>query len=418
MAGAEARLDEDGVALWLTDWKVEISGAWAPRRVLALVGGQMAGRLDFLVHPDGQAVSVWGLEVKPEFQRRNLASVMMDALYAAHPAAWIDHGGRTPDGVRWWDRYTDPAPERNVHNRPPAEWAQYFDALQVAAQRTKNAYQNELFGLDGHRTAEYRYGERLEQEALEWAPVFREPAVHGPDPAVQELHGGLQVVLPPRLHRLVHDGRRDGGERAELMLDHIGHGNLPHDAGWNTTRHAAFEDMAHLQLFDPEPADEVTHVAFRVRLPAGQDVPRHGLRATWLTYINSPGIEVELTGMSWRSSQKPWVTHEADFAPPLDAAIEPERWNNVSPRYTARFDPGGELLPGQGPRRTDAGHPFAGRESEIAAVAARLKQSVHQRAIALTPPPTMREVFEGLPVHQEDPSQQQNPSWQQGLRHR
>lgn len=149
MAGAEARLDEAGLALWLTDWKVDLSWSWTPRRVMALVGGQPAGRIDFLVHPDGLAVSVWGMEVEPEFQRRNLALVMMDALYAAHPTAWIDHGGREPDGVRWWDRYTDPAPERNIHNQPPAEWARYFDALQVAAQRVKNAYQNRLFGSTG-----------------------------------------------------------------------------------------------------------------------------------------------------------------------------------------------------------------------------------------------------------------------------
>ncbi|MGZ2361505.1 hypothetical protein LRE75_33310 [Streptomyces sp. 372A] len=408
MAGTQVRIDEAGVALWMTDWKVEIPGAWAPRRVLALVGGQMAGRLDFLIHPDGQAVSVWALEVEPEFQRRKLASVMMDALYAAHPTAWIDHGGRVPDGVRWWDRYTDPAPERNIHNRPPAEWAQYFDTLKVAAQRTRNAYQNELFGLDGHQAAEYRYGERLEQEALEWAPAFREPTVHGPDPAVQELYGGLRVALPPRLQRLAHDRRHDEGARAEMVLDHIGHGSLPCDAGWNSTRHAAFADMAHLELLEPVPRDDVTHVVFRVRLSSGEDIPRHDLRTTWLAYIDSPGIEVELTGLSWRSPQRPWITHEADFAPPLDASIEPERWNNASPRYTARFASGGELLPGQGPRRSDDGHPFAGREAAIAAMAARLRQSVHLRAVA-APPPTMRQVCEGLPVHQQGASQQEGP---------
>lgn len=408
MTGAEAQLDEAGVALWLTDWKVDVPGAWTPRRIMALVGGQLAGRLDFLVHPDGQAVSVWGLEVEPAFQRRHLASVMMDALYAAHPTAWIDHGGRGPDGVRWWDRYTDPAPERNIHNRPPAMWAQYFDALQVAAQRTKNAYQNQLFGLDGHQAAEYRYGERLEKEALEWAPAFREAAVHGPDPAVQELHGGLRAVLPPRLHRLVHDGRRDSGERAEMLLDHIGHGNLPYDAGWNTTRHAAFEDMTHEQVRDPRPVEQVTHLAFRVRLAAGQAAPRHDLRTTWVKYIDSPGIEVELTGMSWRSPQKPWITHETGFAPPLDAAIAPARAYNASPVYAARYDTVGGLLPGQSPRRNDARHPYAGRAAEIAAVAARLQDSIRHRAAAQTPPPppTMREVSERQQEHQQDPGQQ------------
>ncbi|GGT16578.1 hypothetical protein GCM10014713_06840 [Streptomyces purpureus] len=44
--------------------------------------------------------------------------------------------------------------------------------------------------------------------------------------------------------------------------------------------------------------------------------------------------------MSWRSPQTPWVTHEADFTRPIDAAIAPERWVNASDRYTARFDEG------------------------------------------------------------------------------
>ncbi|MFF3958490.1 hypothetical protein ACFYY1_35535 [Streptomyces sp. NPDC001890] len=412
MAGAEAQLDESGLSLWLTDWKVQSPGAWTPRRVLALVGGEQAGRLEFLVHPDRQAVSVWGLEVEPEFQGRNLASVMMDALYAAYPAAWIDHGRRTPEGVRWWDRYADPAPERNIHNQSPDQWAQYFDTLQVAAQRVQNAYQNGLYGLDGHGAAEYRYGERMEAEALEWSSAFREAGARGPDPVAQELHGGLRLVLPPRLHRLVHDGRRDGGERAEMVLDHIGHGSLPSAAGWNTTQRAAFEDMAHEQLFDPAPAEGVTHLVFRVRLAAGQDVPRHDLRATWLTYTDSPGIEVDLVGMSWRDPRTPWVTNEAGFTPAIDAAIEPEHSRNASAQYTARYSEIGELLPGQSQRRTSAGHPFAGHEAEIAALAAWLKEASNLRAADPLPPlapPTMRKVFKGLQIHQQDPSQPQSP---------
>ncbi|MEV0965504.1 hypothetical protein AB0J25_23485 [Streptomyces sp. NPDC049910] len=409
MAGAQARLDEAGVALWLTDWKVDAPGAWTPRRVMALVGGQQAGRLDFLVHPDGQAVSVWGLEVEPEFQRRNLASVMMDALYSAHPTAWIDHGGRTAAGVRWWDRYTDPAPGRNIHNRPPAEWARHFDALQVAAQRARNEYQNTLYGLDGHGAAEYRYGERLEEETLRWVPAYREATAQGPDPAARELHGGLRLVLPPRLHRMVHDGRRDGGKRAAMLLDHVGYGNLPYAAGWNTTQRAAFEDLAHEQVFDPASAEQATHLVFRVRLAAGQEVPPHDLRATWLTYLDSRGIEVELTGMAWRSPQQPWVTNEAGFTPALDAAIAPERVREASALYTARYDLGGELLPGQGSRRSRAEHPYAGRAAEIAALAARLQESSRQRAGARLPPsPTRRETLEELQAHQQNPSQQQS----------
>ncbi|MGW6203707.1 GNAT family N-acetyltransferase [Streptomyces sp. NPDC055089] len=404
MAKAEARLDEAGTSLWLTDWKIDVPEAWTPRRVLALVGGELAGRLDFLVHPDRQAVSVWGVEVEPEFQRRNLASVMMDALYAAHPTAWIDQGGRTPDGARWWDRYGDPAPERNIHNRPPAEWARYFEAPIVMGQRARNAYQNRMNGLDGHGAAEYRRGARLEVEAAQWAPAYREASAHGPDPATSELHGGLRLRLPHELHRAVHDERRDMAEWAERLLDHIGHGSLP-PTGWNTTRGAAFEDMAHEQVLDPNPAEEITHLAFQVRLAAGQKVPQHDLRATWVSFIRSEGIDVELTGMAWRSPETPWVTHATAFDRPIDAAIAPEYWHNAAAQYTERFNKVGDLLPGQSPRRSDRGDPLAGRERDIAAMAARLKAGNRQRTAASLPVPARNE-FESLRAHQPNPSQQ------------
>ncbi|MFI5571887.1 hypothetical protein ACIA6T_32015 [Streptomyces sp. NPDC051740] len=49
----------------------------------------------------------------------------------------------------------------------------------------------------------------------------------------------------------------------------------------------------------------------------------HDLRATWLRYIDSPGTEVELTGMSWRFPQTPWVTLEAGFTSLIGAVLEP-----------------------------------------------------------------------------------------------
>ncbi|MGV9406972.1 hypothetical protein [Streptomyces sp. NPDC003667] len=142
----------------------------APRQEVVSATDGHGGILDFFVHPDGQAVQVDMLEVEPRFQKRGLASVLMDALYASHPTAWIDHGGRSPEGTRWWDRYREPAPERNVHNRPPAEWAHYFDPVGVAGQKTRNAYQNRYHGVDGHRSAVYRYGQPMEAEARHYAP--------------------------------------------------------------------------------------------------------------------------------------------------------------------------------------------------------------------------------------------------------
>jgi GNAT superfamily N-acetyltransferase len=129
----EGGLPDEGLSLWLTDYRMDVGEPWEGRRLVALVGRSAAGSLDFHVHPDGQALRVWMLEVYPGFQRRGLASVLMDALYAAYPTAWINHGTRSRDGARWWNSYREPDPRRNIHNRPPGEWAAYFDAVEVAA---------------------------------------------------------------------------------------------------------------------------------------------------------------------------------------------------------------------------------------------------------------------------------------------
>ncbi|MFE7332558.1 hypothetical protein ACFU8W_48525 [Streptomyces sp. NPDC057565] len=392
------------MSLWLTDWTVEIGGAWSGRRLMALVGGAYAGRLDFVVHPDGQAVSVSGLEVSPEFQERNLAAVMMDALYAAYPSAWIDHGGRSREGTLWWDRYSDPAPERNIHNRPMAEWAVYFEALRVAGQKVQNALHNRYLGVDGHRDTAYRYGESLEEEARRYAPAFREPPVQGPDPATAELYGGMRLVLPPRYHQIVHNSSRDVGERAEMLLSQIGYGNLPFGATWSTTEHAAFGELAQEQLLDPSSAQTQTHVAFHVQPLSGPEIPSHSVKATWVKYLNSPGIEVKLAGMTWRSPQRPGVTHSATFTPPVDAAIAPEYWQDAGAEYRARYDEIGELRPGHAARRDAGPHLYEGRGSEISAMADKLIEGIAARmrdratAPAPRPAPEHQTVHQGLPA--------------------
>ncbi|MCZ1011954.1 hypothetical protein [Streptomyces lydicus] len=373
MTGAEARLDEAGLSLWLTHWTTSVGGGWFGRRILALSGGKLAGQLDFLVHPDGQALSVQHMEVQPDYQGRHVASVMVDALYAAHPTAWIDHGGRTPEGVMWWDRYTDPDPQRNIHNHPPAEWAGYFDALEVEAQKAEIAYSNRMSGVDGHREAVYRYGEYVENEALYYSGQFREPPARGPDPASEVLHGGMSLRLPPWLHRLVHNSNRDPGERARILLEHVGHGNLPHDVAWHTTEHAAFEGIVQAELFS-SPVQPVTHLSLRV-LPLPESmVPDHDAKATWVTYPNSRGIPVQLARMSWRVPEQPWSTHSVDFPTPVDAAIGPRFWQDSSPEYRARYDFLGERHPVAG-----APSPFVGREEEIREVADRLLRGRDRR---------------------------------------
>ncbi|CAL9676931.1 hypothetical protein SUDANB105_07977 [Streptomyces sp. enrichment culture] len=306
---------------------------------------------------------------------------MMDALYAAYPTAWINHGMRSADGTRWWDRYDEPAPQRNVHNRPPAEWAHYFDPLVVAAQKARNAYRNRYDGVHGHRDVVYRYGEPMEAEAREHAHAFHEPVdALGPDPQADDLYGGIRVVLPPGLHRIVHDSSRGAAERAGLLLDHLGHGSLPPGAAWNVTEHGALEDLAHEEVFGTAARQPATHLTFRIRPLPGRQLPPHDVKATWVRFVDSPGIEVELAGMSWRSPRRAWLTHTAVFDPPVDAAIAPKYPADASPQYRARYSEIGDLLPGQTARRTGNPSPFAGREAEILALADRVRQGVGRRA--------------------------------------
>ncbi|MGW7197679.1 hypothetical protein [Streptomyces chryseus] len=112
----------------------------------------------------------------------------------------------------------------------------------------------------------------------------------------------------------MHSNARDVGERAEILLKHLGPGNLPADAPWSTTEHAAFADLTHEQLLEPVSAQPVTHLTCHcLPLPETHDLPAHEVKATRVTYAESPGINVRLAGMSWRSHRK---RHGSPTAPP------------------------------------------------------------------------------------------------------
>ncbi|WP_093695025.1 hypothetical protein [Streptomyces sp. 2231.1] len=109
-----------------------------------------------------------------------------------------------------------------------------------------------------------------------------------------------------------------------------------------------------------------------------------------MSFVDSPGIEVQLAGMSWRQAQQPWRTYRAVFGPPLDAAIK-----TGLPAGRRRLLAGplqrdlGDLLPGQGPRRAETASPFEGREADIHAMAARLHgvaRRAERRAAGLPAP--------------------------------
>ncbi|MFD9791395.1 hypothetical protein ACFWXK_10635 [Streptomyces sp. NPDC059070] len=377
---AQVRLDGSGLSLWLTDWKIA-AGSWRNRRVIALDGGRFAaGNLDFEVHPSRRALTVSMLSVDPGYERRGIASVLMDALYAAYPTAWINLGGRTASGALWWNGYRDPAPHRNIHNRPPAEWAQYFDARQVGANKARNAAVNQHLGIDGHRGAEYRYDERMEEEAEQWAPCFRPVlASPGADPAVQGLYGSALLFLRAGLHRYVHDPSHDAVGRAAALLEHVGHGNLPHQhVPWNTTARAAFDDAAQREMFDDvSSARPVTHVVFGLR-PLPADLP-HVASASFVEFCGPADVPVQVASVAWRSPERPWTVHTARFPTGVDAALAPLTASDASAGYVARYD-----AQGRRHERAEASLPYTARAQEIRAVAETVMRGAADRA---APPP-------------------------------
>ncbi|MET8816462.1 GNAT family N-acetyltransferase [Streptomyces sp. NPDC004549] len=378
-------LPEEGLSLWLTDWKVPTGISWQGRRLVALVGQALGGHLDVHVHPDGQAVEVWMLDVQPGFQRRGLGSLLMDTLYAAYPTAWINHGARTREGTWWWNSYREPDPQRNVHNRPPAEWAVYFDAVEVASDKAQNAHLNAFYGLDGHRQDAYRYGERLDQEADGYARFHLPAQAAGLDPAGRQLHGATRLLLPPGLHAYVHDDTRDASERAAALLEHLGHGNLPRTF-WNSTQHAAFEDAHHEEIFQGTvPAQAATHLVFTLCPRAADRLPAFDALPASMYFVAHTDIAVELSALAWRSAGQPAVTHTAAFTPPVAAAIAPHWPQDASAAYRARYSEAGFLLPSNAPQ--PAAEPaYADRAEDIRAVAEGLLAAQAERSRSAQPP--------------------------------
>ncbi|MFD7861491.1 GNAT family N-acetyltransferase [Streptomyces sp. NPDC059783] len=401
MAQETNGLPDEGLSLWLTDWKDSTSTLWPGRHLVASIGRSVAGQIDFFLHPDGQALKVGMLRVHPDFQRRGLASVMMDALYEAHPTAWINHGWRTPQGARWWNGYQEPAPQRNIHNRPPGEWADYFDAVDVAADKAQNAHINTSHGLDGHQDAVYRYGERLETEAALHTAAFRPATPVRMDPTAQPLYGAARLVLPPAIHDFVHDRTKDRHARAAALLEHIGHGNLPRDAHWNATRDAAFADAHHEELFNSQPSGPATHVVFTLPPVDADLLPQAHALATSIELRHRGGLAVAVTELSWRHADRPHTTHTAGFTPAVPAAIAPLSAQYASTAYQNRYDEKGFLRPAA---RGDT-RPFADRAAQIQALAERLLRDQASRLRALRPQPAAQATI----VPQQQTPQQRAP---------
>ncbi|MFJ6216602.1 hypothetical protein ACIQGZ_25210 [Streptomyces sp. NPDC092296] len=101
--------------------------------------------------------------------------------------------------------------------------------MDVAADKAQNAHLDSTLGLHGHRDAVYRYGERTEDEALKYAGAYRPVRAALADPSAQPLHEAVRLRLDPSLHAYVHTPAEDSERRAQALLEHLGHGNLPRE---------------------------------------------------------------------------------------------------------------------------------------------------------------------------------------------
>ncbi|MFF5019101.1 hypothetical protein [Streptomyces sp. NPDC001165] len=219
------------------------------------------------------------------------------------------------------------------------------------------------------------------------------------DPTSQPLYGSLLLYLPPGLHRFVHDDTRPIAARADALLQHIGHGNLPRAATtedftgfWNTTLGAALADAAHAEAFQlDKPPQPATHVAFHA-LPLDSDtVPDYIAAGSHVHYTDAADISVRLASLSWRTPNRPWSLHNAVFPTPVAASLPPLGPLDATPEYRARYDELGELRT-DGPAPVPQGGPVhAAPGTRIRALTDKLIQEVAERTAPPSPPATAAE---------------------------
>jgi hypothetical protein len=184
------------------------------------------------------------------------------------------------------------------------------------------------------------------------------------------------------VHEYVHDRTQDPHARATALLEHLGHGNLPRGAYWNTTRQAAFDDAHHKDLFDREPpGPPLTHVVFTLAPLQTPALPVARALATSVEFESPGDLAVDVTGLAWRQADRPYLTHHADFTPAVAAALAPSSAQQASAAYRARYDEAGFLRTAA----RDGARPFADRAAQIQAMAERLLRG--QAARARTPRP-------------------------------
>jgi hypothetical protein len=204
-------------------------------------------RLGNIVDPNDGPSNVHALKVNmlhtDGSRGRGVASALMDHLYTKHPNAWINHGYRTHDGLRWWNSYDEPQGHegRNIHNVHPRQWEHIFDKHDVAGDIQRNeendpGHHSDEHDVDWATGGDYdgEYRDEDEDESEEKP----EPVHHDPDPRKASLAHGTAVHLSPADHSFVHDPSIPSEARAHRLLDAVGRGDID-SAHWYKGRFRA-----------------------------------------------------------------------------------------------------------------------------------------------------------------------------------
>lgn len=218
------------------------------QNLVGYINGRRVGHINYSMYGNGDPEKADALKVnflhtgsadpsaarvdvrtRPTGTGRGVASALMDHLYEKHPQAWINHGYRTSDGLKWWRRYQEPDPGRNVHNVHPSEgWNRYFDPEEVASDVRENEDKD-----PGHHTDSHDVGWAFDEYLGEG-----DGETYQPSPTDHALHHGTAVQLPLSTHRIVHNSDLPVEQRARHLLDHLGRGNMP-EYNWHMDRNEA-----------------------------------------------------------------------------------------------------------------------------------------------------------------------------------
>lgn len=320
-------------------------------RLKGMLNGEHVGSIDFSKSDDGNAVNVHSLHTYPGAYSKGIASAMMDRLYAAHPHAWINHGERTADGVKWWAQYQDPDPSRNVHlHQPSSGWGEYFHprriSMDMADNWTVDPEHNTLLSM---KYADYPEPERTKggipkpMHGPHWEnwrhgrDVAKTAAIRdSAEMSGEDIHRGFATVLPDRLANYVHDDSQPVDARARALREHLS--RQPLGMHWSD---------------DPEVADSFAHDAMTNWHPDGMPntkvmlhaaPPRHEDIETDPDRLESGAVNeddedpeseyplrrnapLRVKGISWTNGVTPWKRHRFE-----------EPWHHVASKTAAADD--------------------------------------------------------------------------------